>query len=117
MAKRRSRPPRTQRTSAKAAMAMVDAPSRRLAAAASLWRENRFNDAIELYEEAIRREPNNVRTYVSAARAYAEKCDFDRMEKTHDKLSSPGAAPPGRASLHRRNVRHPEVAGPGHRQL
>jgi tetratricopeptide (TPR) repeat protein len=74
---------------------MVDVPSRRLVAARSLWCENRFNDAIELYEEAIRREPNNVRTYVYAARAYAEKHDFERMETTLDKLVRRAPRHPG----------------------
>jgi tetratricopeptide (TPR) repeat protein len=74
---------------------MVDAPSRRLAAARSLWAEHRFNDALELYEDAIRREPNNVRAYVLAARAYAEKCNFDRMEKTHERLIRRAPRHPG----------------------
>jgi tetratricopeptide (TPR) repeat protein len=74
---------------------MVDVPSRRLAAARSLWAENRFSDAIELYEDAMRREPNNVRTYVFAARAYAEKHDFERMERTHDRLIRRAPRHPG----------------------
>jgi tetratricopeptide (TPR) repeat protein len=74
---------------------MVDAPSRRLQAARSLWSECRFNDAMELYEEAMRQEPNNVRTYVFAARAYAEKLDFDRMERTHEKLIRRAPRHPG----------------------
>ena len=90
MVKRRRNPP-----NAKVADAMVDVPSRRLAAARSLWAENRFNDAIELYEEAMRREPNNVRTYVFAARAYAEKNEFDRMEKTNEKLVRRAPRHPG----------------------
>ncbi len=96
MAKRRRTPPNAQRSYPRPSDAMVDVPSRRLDAARSLWSECRFNDAIELYEEAMRREPNNVRTYVFAARAYAEKCDFFRMEKTHEKLI-------------RRSPRHPGV--------
>jgi tetratricopeptide (TPR) repeat protein len=74
---------------------MVDEPSRRLEMARALWAECRFNDAIDLYEDAIRREPNNVRTYVLAARAYAEKCDFDRMERTHEKLVNRASRHPG----------------------
>ncbi len=75
---------------------MVDVPSRRLQAAQSLWNEGRHADALDLYAEAIRQEPNNVRTYVQAARAYAETYDFDRMTQTHEKLI-------------RRSPRHPGV--------
>jgi tetratricopeptide (TPR) repeat protein len=94
MAKRRSLPPRAERASPKGAV-MVDVPSRLVQAARSLWSENRFRDAIELYEEAMRREPNNVRAYVFAARAYAEKCDFDRMDQTHEKLLRRAPRHPG----------------------
>jgi len=94
MAKRRTNPIGNRHVSSKPA-AMVDAPSRRLQAACSLWSESRFDDAIELYEEAIRREPNNVRTYVLAARAYAEKCDFERMERTHERLIRQAPQHPG----------------------
>jgi peptide/nickel transport system permease protein len=48
---------------------MIDAPSKRGAAARSLWDEGREADALELFREAIRQEPNNVRCYVMAARA------------------------------------------------
>ena len=75
---------------------MVDVPSRRLQAAHSLWNEGRHADALDLYAEAIRQEPNNVRTYVQAARTYAEIYDFDRMTQTHEKLI-------------RRSPRHPGV--------
>lgn len=85
MAKRRTKSASFKQGPSRPAV-MVDAPSRRLQAACSLWSECRFEDAIELYEEAIRCEPNNVRTYVLAARAYAEKGDYDRMERTHEKL-------------------------------
>jgi tetratricopeptide (TPR) repeat protein len=74
---------------------MVDEPSRLLAAARSLWAENRFDDAIELFEDAMRREPNNVRNYVFAARAYAERHDFERMEKTHERLIRRAPRHPG----------------------
>ena len=67
-----------------------------LQAAQSLWNEGRHADALDLYAEAIRQEPNNVRTYVQAARAYAETYDFDRMTQTHEKLI-------------RRSPRHPGV--------
>jgi tetratricopeptide (TPR) repeat protein len=74
---------------------MIDAPSQRVQAARSLWNEGRRADALTLFSEAIRREPNNVRTYVMAARAYAEKFDFERMEQTHEKLIQRGPRHPG----------------------
>jgi tetratricopeptide (TPR) repeat protein len=48
-----------------------------------------------LFEEAIRQEPNNVRTYVLTARAYAEKFEFKRMDETHDKLIQRAPGHPG----------------------
>jgi tetratricopeptide (TPR) repeat protein len=70
----------------KLASQMVDNSSRRLEVAHGLWREGRHNDALDLYREAIRQEPNNVQTYVMAARAYAKKFHFDRMEEILRKL-------------------------------
>ncbi len=74
---------------------MIDGPSQRLQAARSLWNEGRHADAITLFDEAIRQEPNNVRVYVMAARAYAEKFDFERMRQTHDKLIARAPRHPG----------------------
>jgi tetratricopeptide (TPR) repeat protein len=48
-----------------------------------------------LFAEAIRQEPNNVRTYVMAARAHAEKFEFDRMDETHAKLVQRAPRHPG----------------------
>ncbi|HEX2476097.1 MAG TPA: sulfotransferase [Lacipirellulaceae bacterium] len=74
---------------------IVDVPSKRLAAARSLWNEGREADALDLFREAIRQEPNNVRCYVMAARAYAEKFYFDRMEQTFDQLVRHAPRHPG----------------------
>jgi tetratricopeptide (TPR) repeat protein len=74
---------------------MVDAPSQHVQAARSLWNEGRHADALCLFAEAIRQEPNNVRTYVMAARAYAEKFDFERMEEMHEKLIRKAPRHPG----------------------
>ena len=65
---------------------MVDEPSRRVQAARQLWNSGQQADALTLFNEAIRQEPNNVRTYVMAARAYAEIFDFVRMDAIHNKL-------------------------------
>ena len=74
---------------------MIDTPSKWLQAARSLWNEGRHADGLCLFEEAIRQEPNNVRTYVLAARAYAEKFEFERMDETHDKLIQRAPRHPG----------------------
>jgi tetratricopeptide (TPR) repeat protein len=74
---------------------MVDAPSQRIAAAHSLWNEGREADALDLFRESIRQEPNNVRCYVTAARANAEKFCFDRMEQTLAQLVQRAPRHPG----------------------
>jgi tetratricopeptide (TPR) repeat protein len=94
MAKRRRANPGGSKPAARPAQ-MVDAPSKRLAAAQSLWNEGREADALDLFREAIRQEPNNVRCYVMAARAYAEKFYFDRMEQTFEQLVRRAPRHPG----------------------
>jgi tetratricopeptide (TPR) repeat protein len=74
---------------------MVDAPSKRVEAARSLWNEGREADALDLFRESIRQEPNNIRCYVMAARAYGEKFYFDRMEETFDQLVRRAPRHPG----------------------
>src|SRR5688572_2146173 len=95
MAKRRRLTPNSKREVGSRPAAMVDAPSRRLQAARSLWNDGRHADALCLFDEAIRQEPNNVRAYVLAARAHAEKFDFERMDETHDKLIQRAPRHPG----------------------
>ena len=89
MAKRRS----PQNSGAPAAL--IDSISPRAQAAHGLWNEGQHADAFDLFAEAIRREPNNVRTYVMAARAYAEAFDFERMDRTHAKLFERAPRHPG----------------------
>ena len=74
---------------------MFDIPSKGIQVACSLWNEGRRADALVLFTEAIRQEPNNVRTYVMAARAKAEMFDFDGMEQTHEKLVQRAPRNPG----------------------
>ena len=92
MAKRRNSKPNSQSA---APAPMIDAPSPRLRAARGLWNKGAHNDAIALFLEAIRQEPNNVQTYIVAARAYAEKYQFDRMDATLDKLVRRAPRHPG----------------------
>jgi tetratricopeptide (TPR) repeat protein len=94
MAKRRRATPGGSKPAARPPQ-MVDAPSKRLAAARSLWNEGREADALDLFREAIRQEPNNVRCYVMAARAYADKFYFDRMEQTFEQLVRRAPRHPG----------------------
>jgi tetratricopeptide (TPR) repeat protein len=74
---------------------MVDAPSQRVQAARRLWNQGRRSDALALFAEAIRQEPDNVRTYVMAARAHAEGYDFGRMDDVHARLVRRGTRHPG----------------------
>ena len=95
MAKRRRPTSNASRGACRWPAAMIDAPSRRVQAAHGLWNQGRRGDALALFAEAIRQEPNNVRTYVMAARAYAEKYDFARMEDVHEKLVRRAPRHPG----------------------
>lgn len=74
---------------------LIDAQSPRLVAAQNLLRAGRHADALDLYREAIRQEPNNVRTYVLTARAHAELFQFERMEEVHQKLKLRAPNHPG----------------------
>jgi tetratricopeptide (TPR) repeat protein len=74
---------------------MVDELSRRLQIAQKSWSTGEKNDALALFNQAIREEPNNVRGYVLLARAYAELFDFERMEATLDKLVRRAPRHPG----------------------
>ncbi len=86
MAKHRQSQPYGGRQPLARPAALVDAPSRRVQAARSLWDSGKHVDALSLFAEAVRQEPNNVRTYVLAARAYADAFEFERMEAMHEKL-------------------------------
>ena len=94
MAKRRGPQPNSK-SARRAAGAMVDVPSRRVAIAQQCWASGQHSDALSLFDEAIRQEPKNVRAYVMAARAYAEKFNFERMEQTLDKLIRRAPRHPG----------------------
>ncbi|RIK80714.1 MAG: hypothetical protein DCC67_08970 [Planctomycetota bacterium] len=74
---------------------MVDRSTPRLKAAWGLWQQGRETDAVSLFEEAMRAEPNNVQSYVAAARAYAQRYDFVRMEETLARLVRRAPEHPG----------------------
>src|SRR5215216_2076384 len=74
---------------------MVDVPSRRLQIAQRTWSSGQRSDALVLFREATRVEPNNVRAYLMLATAYAELFDFDCMEETLGKLVRRAPRHPG----------------------
>jgi tetratricopeptide (TPR) repeat protein len=94
MSKRRHNSSNASRSSLGSA-AMIDAPSQRVQAAHRLWNQGRRADALALFGEAIRQEPNNVRPYIMAARAYAEGYDFAGMDDVHDRLLRRAPTHPG----------------------
>src|SRR4051812_12900679 len=77
------------------AVAMVDLPSRRLQIAQQSWNAGGRSEALALFSDAVRVEPNNVRAYLMLAGAYAELLEFDRMEATIDKLVGRAPRHPG----------------------
>ena len=77
------------------AATMVDVPSRRLQIAQHSWSTGQRSDALALFTEAVRAEPNNVRAYIMLAGAYAEQFDFDRMEQTFERLIRRAPRHPG----------------------
>jgi tetratricopeptide (TPR) repeat protein len=76
-------------------MALVNRPSRDVQAARWLWNQGRRAEALLRFEAAITQEPDNVRTYVMAARAQAEQFDFERMEEIHQRLVRRAPEHPG----------------------
>ena len=74
---------------------MEDVFSRRLQIAQRSWAAGAKSDALVLFGQAVREEPNNVRGYALLARAYAELFDFERMDATLDKLVRRAPRHPG----------------------
>lgn len=74
---------------------MIDVLSELVRSARKAWNAGRQADAIRLFDEAIRHEPNNVQAYVVAARSYAERFEFDRMEEALERLVRHAPQHPG----------------------
>jgi tetratricopeptide (TPR) repeat protein len=74
---------------------LVDLPSVRIREASRVWQSGRHAEALALFEEATRQEPNNAQTYVAAARAFADKFEFERMEQLHQRLVRRAPQHPG----------------------
>lgn len=82
---RRATARRTQRRSAKASQrrggdGLVDQMTDTLNLGKSCWEQGQRNDALELYERAVKETPNNVRAYILTARAYAERYSLKELE-------------------------------------
>ena len=77
------------------AATMIDVPSRRLQIAQHSWSIGQRSDALALFADAVRAEPNNVRAYIMLAGAYAELFEFDRLEQTLEKLVRRAPRHPG----------------------
>jgi tetratricopeptide (TPR) repeat protein len=95
MAKRKKPATNPARTPPNRPGELIDVRSPRLQAAQRLWNSGQQQDALSLFAEAVRQEPNNVRAYVLAARGYAEKFQFSDMDRTHELLLRRGREHPG----------------------
>ena len=66
----------------------VDVPEVRQARA--LWQTGRFDDALNLFEAAVRKYPQNLVALVDASRAFGARFEIDRAEEMLDRLSKLG---------------------------
>src|SRR5262249_19225626 len=62
----------------------VDLPE--LQRARALWGLNRFDEALEIFDEAVRRHPQNLVALVDAARALGARFEIQRAEVVLDRL-------------------------------
>src|SRR6267142_2569662 len=74
---------------------MVDVLSASIQHARALWASGRLGEGADAFEKAIRQEPNNVQAYIVAARSYAERFDFERMDRTLEALVQRAPNQPG----------------------
>src|SRR5512138_730760 len=70
----------------------VDVPELRQARA--LWQHNRFDEALELFEKAVRKYPQNLVALVDASRALGARFEITRAEAMLDRLVKFGARNP-----------------------
>ena len=95
MTKRRPISAHSGRPAKRQSEPLVHVASPRVTAAQSLWREGRYDDALALFDEALRQEANNAQAYFAAARAHGEMFDFGRMDGLHDRLIARAPRQPG----------------------
>jgi tetratricopeptide (TPR) repeat protein len=70
----------------------VDVPELRQARA--LWGANRFEDAVDLFEKAVRKYPQNLVALVDASRALGARFEIHKAEPLLDRLTKLGAHNP-----------------------
>jgi tetratricopeptide (TPR) repeat protein len=70
----------------------VDVPE--LQQARGLWRLNRFDDALALFEQAVRKYPQNLVALVDASRALGARFEITKAEALLDRLAKLGAHNP-----------------------
>src|SRR5215471_9098302 len=70
----------------------VDVPEVRRARA--LWQINRFDEAIDLFEKAVRLYPQNLVALIDASRALGARFEIPRAEAMLDRLMKLGAQRP-----------------------
>ena len=54
--------------------------------ARALWQQNRFDQALVLFDRVLRQHPNNVMALVDASRAYGDRYEIERAEELLDRL-------------------------------
>lgn len=67
----------------------VDLPE--LKQARALWQANRFDEALQLFENAVERHPQNLVALIDASRALGARFEIARAEKIVDRLLKVGA--------------------------
>jgi thioredoxin-like negative regulator of GroEL len=70
----------------------VDLPE--LQRARALWMANRFEEALQLFEKAVRTHPQNLVALVDASRALGARFEIQRAEEMLDRLMKVGARQP-----------------------
>jgi len=62
--------------------------------ARALWQLNRFDDALRVFEEAVRKHPQNLVALVDGSRALGARFEIHRAEAMLDRLVKIGAQRP-----------------------
>src|SRR6478752_473812 len=70
----------------------VDVPD--LQRARGLWQANRFDEALELFEKAVQKYPQNLVALVDASRALGARFEITRAESILDRLTRVAARNP-----------------------
>src|ERR1051325_1907657 len=91
--KHKGAPPLVQRAQPKVIPGLgVDVPE--LQKARTLWQLNRFEEALTLFESAVRKYPQNLVALVDASRALGARFEIARAEGMLDRLVKLGAKNP-----------------------